>query len=107
MTVRIEKSRNVWNVIHSRTETCSAINPESADALQEAFLEFEKGKGAAVAVFWGEGGVFCARLDLKHTAALVGDNPPWELDFPENGDPARGAIGPSRLELDKPVIAPH
>ena len=42
MTVRIEKSRNVWNVIHSRTETRNAINPESADALQEAFLEFEK-----------------------------------------------------------------
>jgi len=42
MTVRIEKSRNVWNVIHSRTETRNAMNPESADALQEAFLEFEK-----------------------------------------------------------------
>ena len=42
MTVRIEKSRNVWNVIHSRPETRNAINPESADALQEAFLEFEK-----------------------------------------------------------------
>jgi len=46
-------------------------------------------------------------LDLKHTAALEGDNPLGELDFPENGDPARGAIGPSRLELDKPVISPH
>ena len=42
MTVRIEKSRNVWNVIHSRTEMRNAMNPESADALQEAFLEFEK-----------------------------------------------------------------
>ena len=70
------------------------MNPESADALQEAFLEFEKGEGAAVAVFWGDGGAFCAGLDLKHTAAL-------------EGDPARGAIGPSRLELYKPVISPH
>ena len=51
MTVRIEKSRNFWNVIHSRTETQNAMNPESADALQEAFLEFEKGEGAAVAVY--------------------------------------------------------
>ena len=51
MTVRIEKSRTVWNVIHSRTETRNAINPESADALQEALLEFEKGESAAVAVF--------------------------------------------------------
>ena len=83
------------------------MNPESADALQEAFLEFEKGKGAAVAVFWVEGGAFCAGLALKHTAALEGVNPLRELDFPENGDPARGAIGASRLELDKPVIAPN
>ena len=83
------------------------MNPESADALQEAFLEFEKGEGVAVAVFWGEGGAFCAGLDLKHTAALEGDNPLWELDIPEYGDTARGAIGPSRLELDNPVIATH
>ena len=83
------------------------MNPESADALQEAFLEFEKGEGAAVSVYWGEGGAFCADLDLKHTAVLEGGNPLGELDFSKNGDPARGAIGASRLELDKPVIAPH
>ena len=46
------------------------MNPESADALQEAFLEFEKGEGAAVSVYWGEGGAFCADLVLKHTAVL-------------------------------------
>ena len=73
------------------------MNPESADALQKAFLEFEKGEGAAVSVYWGEGGAFCADLDLKHTAVLEVDNPLGGLDFPENGDPARGAIGASRL----------
>ena len=51
MTVRIEKSRNVWPVIHLRPETLNAINPESAEALQETFLEYEKGEGAAVAVY--------------------------------------------------------
>ena len=73
------------------------MNPESADALLEAFLELKKGEGAAVTVYWGEGGAFCAGLDLKHTAVLERDNPLGGLDFPENGDPARGAIGPSRL----------
>ena len=53
MTVRIEKSRKVWTVIHSRTETRNPMNPESADALQEAFLEFDKVEGAAVAFFRG------------------------------------------------------
>ena len=51
MTVRIEKSRNLRNVIHSQTETQNAMNPESVDALQEAFLEFEKGVSTAVAVY--------------------------------------------------------
>jgi len=105
MTVRIEKSGSVWTVILSRPEARNAMNPESADALQEAFLEFEKNDSAFVAVFWGEGGAFCAGWDLKHAASLEGDHPLGELDFPESGNPPRGAMGPSRLELDKPVIA--
>ena len=55
MTVRIEKSENVWTVILSRQEARNAMNPKSADALHEAFLEFEKDESASVAVFWGEG----------------------------------------------------
>ena len=51
MTVRIEKSRNLRNVIHSQTGMRNAMTTESADALQEAFLEFENGKSAAVAVY--------------------------------------------------------
>ena len=105
MTVRIEKSGSVWTVILSRREARNAMNPESADALQEAFLEFKKDDSAFVAVFWGEGGAFCAGWDLKHAASLEGDRPLGELDFPESGNPPRGAMGPSRLELDKPVIA--
>ena len=42
---------------------------------------------------------------MKHAASLEGDRPLGELDFPERGNPPRGAMGPSRLELDKPVIA--
>ena len=57
------------------------MNPESVDALQEAFLEFEKGEGAAVAVYWGEDGAFCAGLDLKHTAPLEEDSHLGKQDF--------------------------
>ena len=73
------------------------MNPESAYALQKAFLEFEKGECAAVVVYSDEGGAFCTGLDLKHTAVLEGDNPLGGLDIPKNGDPARVAIGASRL----------
>ena len=106
MAVRIEKTDGVWTVIHSRPEARNAMDPESADALHDAFLEFERDDRAAVAVFWGEGGAFCAGWDLKFAASLEGENPLGELDLPKDGgDLPRGPMGPSRLELDKPVIA--
>ncbi|WP_282607048.1 crotonase/enoyl-CoA hydratase family protein [Pelagibius sp. Alg239-R121] len=111
MTVRIEKTDSVWTVIHSRPEARNAMDPDSADALQEAFLEFDRDETASVAVFWGEGGAFCAGWDLKFAASLDDDNPLSEQDLPEDGgergnggEIPRGPMGPSRLELDKPVI---
>ena len=90
MAVRVEKSGSVWTLIRSRPEARNAMDPESADALQEAFLEFDRDDSASVAVIWGEGGEFCADWDLKHAAALEGDVPLSELNFPEDGDPPRG-----------------
>ena len=60
MAVRIEKSGAVWTVIHHRPEARNAMDPVSADALNAAFLEFDADAGAAVAVFYGAGGAFCA-----------------------------------------------
>ena len=37
MVVRIEKDGPVWTVIHDRPEARNAMDPESADALTEAF----------------------------------------------------------------------
>ena len=105
MTVRIEKSAKVWTVIHSRPEVRNAMDPESADALHDAFLAFERDEKAAVAVFWGEGGAFCAGWDLKYAGALDDAGALDALDLPERGEAPRAAMGPSRLELDKPVIA--
>ena len=111
MAVRIEKDGTVWTVIHDRPEARNAMDPESADALTAAFLEFDGDKRASVAVFYGEGGAFCAGWDLKYVSTLDADFPLGELDIPparqrgNGGDIPRGPLGPSRLELDKPVIA--
>ena len=112
MTVRIEKKGKVWTVIHSRPQARNAMDPESADALAEAFVAFNRDRYAAVAVLWGEGGAFCAGWDLKYGASLL-ENPAAlrEIDYPlddrvrENGQLPRGPLGPTRLEMDKPVIA--
>ena len=50
MAVRIEKSGAVWTVIHSRPEARNAMDPESADALYDAFIAFNQDESAAVAV---------------------------------------------------------
>src|SRR6476660_9413351 len=111
MAVRIEKDGSVWMVIHDRPESRNAMDPASADALTAAFLEFDADKDAAVAVFYGAGGAFCAGWDLKYVSTLNAEYPLGEPDTPpaksrgNGGDIPRGPLGPSRLELDKPVIA--
>lgn len=112
MTVRIEKDGPVTTVINDRPEARNACDPDTSEALYDAFLAFDADPDAAVAVFWGAGGAFCAGWDLKY-AATLGDAQGFNdtildpLGFPE-GDGAplpRGPMGPSRLELSKPVIA--
>lgn len=104
MAVRVEKDGPVWTVIHARPDARNAMDNESAEALYEAFLAFEADESASVAVFWGEGGAFCAGWDLKQVSHFDGAGAMERLDYPETGD-VRGPMGPSRLELSKPVIA--
>ena len=107
MPVRVERADRVLTVIHSRAEVRNAVDPEHAQALYEAFLAFDADEAADVAVFWGEGGAFCAGADLKRLATRDQENPPRpSLEFPTDGGPVpRGPMGPTRLSLSKPVIA--
>jgi enoyl-CoA hydratase len=111
MTVRVERSGHVSTVILSRPAVRNAVDPGHADALNDAFLSFDADETADVAVFWGEGNAFCAGADLKSLAARGIATPEnasthRSLEFPKNGGPIpRGAMGPSRLMLSKPVIA--
>ncbi len=91
MAVRIERDGPVCTVVLDRPDARNAVDREHADALAEAFREFES-SDAAVAVLWGAGGSFCAGADLKAFSNRV------EPD----GD---GPMGPTRLLLSKPVIA--
>ncbi|HWE23544.1 MAG TPA: crotonase/enoyl-CoA hydratase family protein [Myxococcales bacterium] len=96
MSVRIEKQGPVTTVILSRPEARNAVDPETARALADAFRAFEADANASVAVLWGEGGTFCAGADLKAFAEGR------YAQIREDGD---GPMGPSRLLLDKPVVA--
>src|SRR4051794_31891369 len=107
MAVRIEKAWPVWTIIHDRPEARNAMDPQSADALTSAFLEFDARRGASVAVFHGAGGAFCAGWARKYASPLNADYPLGQLAFAplgprgNGGEIPPGPLGPSRLELDK------
>ena len=108
MTVHVERGGPVTTVINERPDARNAVDPETADALFAAFEAFNRDPAAKVAVFFGSHGTFCAGWDLKYGATLAGKDVRAEiaLDFPQGSAPSpRGPMGPSRLELDKPVIA--
>jgi enoyl-CoA hydratase len=105
MPVRVERHDRVLTVIHSRPEVRNAVDPEHAEALYKAFLAFDTDETSDVAVLWGEGGAFCAGADLKRVAARDEEKRP-SLEFPKGDGPVpRGPMGPSRLQLSRPVIA--
>ena len=101
-TVSIERDGPVWTVTIQRPEVRNAVDGPTARTLADAFRAFEADEAACVAVLAGAGGHFCAGADL--TAVAEGLSGPRAL--PLNTDPAAdGPMGPSRLQLSKPVIA--
>ncbi len=103
----IETSGPVTTFIRTRSAARNAMNPEGALALHEALVAFDADENASVGVLWGAGGAFCAGFDLKHAALAPGGTPfGGDLDIPD-GDTGwpRGPMGPTRLQLSKPVIA--
>ncbi len=94
--VRIERNGPVTTVIIDRPEARNAVNGPTAAALFAAFEEFDADDTASVAVLTGANGTFCAGADLK------------AFGTPEANQVHRegpGPMGPSRMELSKPVIA--
>jgi enoyl-CoA hydratase len=94
--VRVERTGSVSTVVIARPAVRNAVDRASAEALAEAFRAFEADDTATAAVLWGEGGTFCAGADLR--AAAEGRANRLEVD----GD---GPMGPTRMNLSKPVIA--
>lgn len=102
--VRSERNGPVTTVILSRPDRRNAVDRPTAEALVDAFRVFDRDPDAAVAVFYGEGGAFCAGADLKAIAENKGNR----VEIPKPGQDIRtdaGPMGPSRFLLSKPVIA--
>ncbi|HXI94855.1 MAG TPA: crotonase/enoyl-CoA hydratase family protein, partial [Candidatus Acidoferrum sp.] len=93
--VEVTAEGAVMTITIARPEVRNAVDPATASALKQAF-EADKDRSFAVAVLTGAGEHFCAGFDLKALAA-GSPNPPAKA-----GD---GPMGPTRMVLNKPVIA--
>ncbi len=94
--VSVEIQDNITTVIINRPDVRNAVDAETAGELAEAFRAFDADRSQAVAVLYGDGGYFCAGADLKAVAGESGSN-----RMTADGD---GPMGPSRMQLSKPVI---
>jgi len=96
VTVRYEPDGQVVTVTIDRPEVRNAVDPDTASRLVDAFERFAADDGLLVAVLTGAGGHFCAGYDLK----AIARGAPIQL-----GETGPGPMGPTRMLLDKPVIA--
>lgn len=96
MAVHVEIEGAVQIVTIDRPERRNAVDQTTATELLEAFESFAADGDLRVAILTGANGTFCAGADLQAIAEGGGNR--VELDGP-------GPMGPTRLDLDKPVIA--
>ncbi len=107
-TCRIENHGPVRVVTIDRPQVRNAVDGATARALADAFRAFDADDTAQVAVLTGAGGHVCAGADLRRVAS---GSSPGSLAADENGlgldddMDADGPMGPTRLDLAKPVIA--
>jgi enoyl-CoA hydratase len=97
-TVSIEQEGPVTVITIVRPEVRNAVDRPTADALAEAFRDFEADDDASVAVLTGAGGHFCAGADLKGVSEGRGNRVLRDMT-------ADGPMGPTRMVFGKPVVA--
>ncbi len=96
--VRTDRDGPVLIVTIDRPAVRNAVDRPTADALVAAFAEFDTDDELAVAVMTGADGVFCAGADLGAVAGGRGNRIDEDLS-------TDGPMGPTRMDLSKPVIA--
>jgi enoyl-CoA hydratase/carnithine racemase len=95
-TKEIEVGHNgpVTVISINRPHVRNAINKSTAQALKDAWLDFEADEKARVGILTGGDEVFCAGADLHHVDELA-------IDI----DGEMGPLGFTRLFMSKPTIA--
>lgn len=99
VSVSVKMEGDICHISIQRPEQRNAVDGPTARALAQAFRMFDKNSEAKVAILSGTGGHFCAGADLH---AFASGDPDKHNPLSERGD---GPMGPTRMQLSKPVIA--
>ncbi len=95
-SINAKAQNGILIVTLNRPEARNAVNARIARELRAIFRDFNADSALKIAVLHGAGGSFCAGYDLKEAAN------PEKIDYQPEGE---GPMGPTRMLLDKPVIA--
>lgn len=95
-----ERRGAVVTMAINRPEARNAVNQETARRLLQELQAFDRDPDLNVAILYGKGGNFCAGYDLKELA-----NHTDSLKLEQDVTKGPGPMGPSRLQLSKPLIA--
>ncbi|KAL3961367.1 hypothetical protein ACCO45_002890 [Purpureocillium lilacinum] len=112
--VQVSKTEHgITTITINRHHRRNAIDGPTARKLTDAFLTFEQDPSQKVCVFYGAHGTFCAGFDLHEVAkfrpgsdAAPGETYNGPIIDARHGVQDRniGPIGPSRMQVSKPVI---
>ena len=103
MTVLVEDRGAVRVVTIDRPEVRNAVDGPTAQLLYDVFVDFDADDSVLVAVLTGAAGTFCSGADLTAISGGRG-NSVLDVDADEIVG-SLGPMGPTRLQLSKPVIA--
>ncbi|KAL2796341.1 ClpP/crotonase-like domain-containing protein [Aspergillus keveii] len=108
--VQVSKTpEGITTISINRPRRRNAIDGPTGKKLTDAFLAFENDPSQKVCVFYGANGTFCAGFDLHEVAKFEEHSPGYT--GPRIGQTERvqgrniGPIGPSRMQIRKPVIS--
>ncbi|KAJ4991244.1 enoyl-CoA hydratase isomerase family protein [Stagonosporopsis vannaccii] len=79
----------------------NAVNSTTAQKLYAAFIRFEDDATQKICIFHGANGTFCAGADLQDLAKM---DPKRQARVAPVANRNIGPMGPSRLQIKKPVI---
>ncbi|KAF7131315.1 hypothetical protein CNMCM5793_004429 [Aspergillus hiratsukae] len=105
----------ITTITINRPHRRNAVDPPTAKALYNAILAFDADPAQKICILTGAGGTFCAGADLHAVAAGASPSTlatqenlqPVPVPPSDNDGPVRslGPMGPTRLQISKPLIA--